>query len=569
MKKMFGSKVVSSATTMNSYGMGRQGGRNARAQQTLMKAMPRSHLSKYKPTWPPPTVAKLDGIGMRALTSTELSEWHARHALPDMNLSSLGNWWTFVHEPQYKNVQHQFLAATGSFDPNTLMALLQVYPYHVDTLNQVSEVFRMQGDNSNASDFTERVLFAIERAFPTNFNVLSGQCRLDFDRVENRSLWLALTRLITHLCMKGCWRTAFEYAKLMLSLDPLTDPYGALLWIDFLGVKAGQHDWIISAASQWPFNGAESANVIDCTSLPGIAYAKALSTYFKEKPTKQLDNTVEAFREAISGHPLVLELLRENGLLRLTQERDEKFKDVVKASEEHYEENANTHYHRNAALARVYYSHSHPLYRDPSVPLQEIVNKALDGMQLSKNDQVKRAQKNIDRKGLKSAAFPENVARHVIINNIADAKMHLPQHFSEGDAFDPVKPSTSSSGYDEEYFTGIRLRGEGGRSGGRETGGIMSFIESLLRGEFNLGDLGRMDPDMRVALEEQVNQLQEAGMPGGFGSEEYEEGEGGEEEDEEESESESGDDTPQNPGIMDRFARMFGANNNNNDNNVD
>ncbi len=29
-------------------------------------------------------------------------------------------------------------------DPNELMALLQVYPWHVDTLLQMSEVYRLQ-----------------------------------------------------------------------------------------------------------------------------------------------------------------------------------------------------------------------------------------------------------------------------------------------------------------------------------------------------------------------------------------------------------------------------------------
>jgi hypothetical protein len=36
-----------------------------------------------------------------------------------------------------------FLAKLMS-DPNELMALLQVYPWHVDTLLQMSEVYRLQ-----------------------------------------------------------------------------------------------------------------------------------------------------------------------------------------------------------------------------------------------------------------------------------------------------------------------------------------------------------------------------------------------------------------------------------------
>lgn len=35
-------------------------------------------------------------------------------------------------------------ADSGHSDPNELMALLQVYPWHVDTLLQMSEVYRLQ-----------------------------------------------------------------------------------------------------------------------------------------------------------------------------------------------------------------------------------------------------------------------------------------------------------------------------------------------------------------------------------------------------------------------------------------
>lgn len=35
-------------------------------------------------------------------------------------------------------------------DPNELMALLQVYPWHVDTLLQMSEVYRLQSGECDA-----------------------------------------------------------------------------------------------------------------------------------------------------------------------------------------------------------------------------------------------------------------------------------------------------------------------------------------------------------------------------------------------------------------------------------
>ena len=82
-------------------------------------------------------------------------------------------------------------------DPNELMALLQVYPWHVDTLLQMSEVYRLQSDIGAASDYAERALYAFDRCLMPAFNVSTGLCRLDFDRVENRPMFTALHRIIS------------------------------------------------------------------------------------------------------------------------------------------------------------------------------------------------------------------------------------------------------------------------------------------------------------------------------------------------------------------------------------
>ena len=98
-------------------------------------------------------------------------------------------------------------------DPNELMALLQVYPWHVDTLLSMSEVYRLQSgtglatverlnadsyaDIGTASDYAERALYAFDRCLIPTFSVSSGASRLDFDRVENRPMFMALHRIIS------------------------------------------------------------------------------------------------------------------------------------------------------------------------------------------------------------------------------------------------------------------------------------------------------------------------------------------------------------------------------------
>ena len=51
-------------------------------------------------------------------------------------------------------------------------------------------------------------------------------------------------KYIDILGRKGCSRTALEICKLLFSLDPLDDPYGALLRIDYYAVRARETDYI-------------------------------------------------------------------------------------------------------------------------------------------------------------------------------------------------------------------------------------------------------------------------------------------------------------------------------------
>ena len=50
--------------------------------------------------------------------------------------------------------------------------------------------------------------------------IASGKNRFDYARPENRPLFGALFRFALLSARRGCWRTALEQAKLLLSLDP-------------------------------------------------------------------------------------------------------------------------------------------------------------------------------------------------------------------------------------------------------------------------------------------------------------------------------------------------------------
>ena len=87
---------------------------------------------------------------------------------------------------------------------------------------------------------------------------------------------------------RGCPRTAFEYARLLVSLEPLSDPHGVYLHLDYLCVKAGLGDWLLDAWTVYrstPYE--DSGEYIDPSVLPGWSYARALILRAKEKEKKE------------------------------------------------------------------------------------------------------------------------------------------------------------------------------------------------------------------------------------------------------------------------------------------
>ena len=140
------------------------------------------------------------------------------------------------------------------------------------------------------------------------FTFTNGLNRLDFDWVENRPFFLALHRYVMYagstptrhhkrifsspcssdLQRRGVYRTAFEFARLLLSLDPWSDPHGAYLHLDFLAIKSGMHSWLLSffnifspVVSKTPPPSEEPeeprSNHAPVCAFPGWAYARALA----------------------------------------------------------------------------------------------------------------------------------------------------------------------------------------------------------------------------------------------------------------------------------------------------
>ncbi|KFY25608.1 hypothetical protein V493_04565 [Pseudogymnoascus sp. VKM F-4281 (FW-2241)] len=179
----------------------------------------------------------------------------------------------FVHDNAYEAVQNQFRVYVEMGDPQNLIGLLQRNPYHISLLLQVSKIAKDQSDHSLSNDLVERALFSFGRAATSLFatKISLGKARMDFARPENRELWLAGYHYIRSLTMKGTYRTAFEWAKLLLLLDLEDDPYCMRLVLHHLALRSHQFEWLIEALSRRMF--ADDKLFVEDLQLPSVALA--------------------------------------------------------------------------------------------------------------------------------------------------------------------------------------------------------------------------------------------------------------------------------------------------------
>ena len=68
----------------------------------------------------------------------------------------------------------------------------------------------------------------------------------------NRVFAECVVKYIDILGRKGCNRTALEFCKLFLCLDPMSDPYGILLRIDYYALRAKEAPFLLSFLERFP-----------------------------------------------------------------------------------------------------------------------------------------------------------------------------------------------------------------------------------------------------------------------------------------------------------------------------
>ncbi|KAJ7049627.1 transcriptional repressor TCF25-domain-containing protein [Mycena amicta] len=433
MRKFFGSKVV-------------QANKSGSAGPSRRSTTQRSQLTRPPLVWF--QTAPREGLSLRPLTEDELYSKGTRHSwdpTPDEK------WWTVEYSKKYKSVTLAFMTVVYSGDPNGFYSLLQQFPWHGDTLLQLAEVFRHREEYSQAVEYIDRALFSYERAFFGSFNFTTGLNRLDFDHIENRPFFLALHRQTTDLQRRGCVRTAFEFARLLLSLDPANDPHGALLHLDFLAVKTGMTEWLLEMfdlyAARRSSNQTKDARA-DPSLLPGWSYARALALRKSNDPEAGTKALVEAIRSFPSVVPLLadkLDVTLPNSIRGHPDFKIETDAKNLRAPE------ATLH-----LLSHLYAQRSAPLWKDESAWFVKTVTAEFAALPAS----LHATPRHQDFLSLyHNPNLRYSVYRHVMVLETTYRRLfaYIPADVLNAKTLqcDPLPPPTATTLYDNAFFDGV------------------------------------------------------------------------------------------------------------------
>lgn len=359
----------------------------------------------------------------------------------------------------------RFLRATRTLDPQHISQILRAHPYHLDSLLQLGEVAKMGGDVPLAADFVERALYCFECGAHTMFNVATGTCRLAYSHHPNRAVFIALFRHIGYVSNKGCWRTAFEVSKLLLSLNPDADPMGALLLIDYYALRASEHAYLQRLFAEWGV-----ARRLDW--LPNFAYSAALAEFSCALDTTDgrlgaATDTAAAdrlLRQALVRFPRVLPLLADRCRATL-HPRLLGHAIFQKPASPNRSEQCVRH------LSVLYTERAHPLWR-PAEVLEWAQRNALHIL-----DNLPEYEPQLDAARQRCRTHfpgtPLNVQRHTVLSEIQAAIALLPPEVREQSvlSYDPLPPPGNPSPYDQRLEQEARPEYRGGA--------VEAFLRSL------------------------------------------------------------------------------------------
>ncbi|XXG97814.1 hypothetical protein Hte_004127 [Hypoxylon texense] len=249
MRNLFGREAIAAAHTEEEQDQAR-----TRRQQhvlpervdleTFLKGQPGKSLSEVtlrrnpflagKENWPNATT---EGLTMEQIKEESEGDFVQRPGTVEFR---------FVHNNRYNDLEQSFWELIQRFEPLAVVYFLHNHPYHISSLIQASRIAKQDQNSALSADLCERALFTFGRISLSGFRqkLEQGKARLSFKRPENRQFWLAGYHYLKNLIMKGTYRTALEWCKLLLSINH-ADPYGIIHFIHPLAIRAHESRWFI------------------------------------------------------------------------------------------------------------------------------------------------------------------------------------------------------------------------------------------------------------------------------------------------------------------------------------
>ncbi|XP_050395527.1 transcription factor 25 [Patella vulgata] len=376
-------------------------------------------------------------IHQRTTRLAQPKDTWAPYSKTGLSMSLLENrrgyqYFDFDHNSAYQEVQFLFLDAVESLNPQDIVNLLHLHPYHIGGLIQLSEIFRMSEDMAAAAELIEKALYAFECAFHPLFSLTSGNCRLDYRKPENRGFFLCLYKHLLNVGQKGCYRTALELSKLLLSLDADDDPLCVLLCIDFYALRCEQYDFLIRLYQEWEAHR-------NLSQLPNFGFSISLAKFHLANTDEDLEKADELLQKSLMMYPGVLmPMLEKCGITP----------DLSVTGHTFFQHSAQTSQTESLKqLITLYVQRTFSCWKEPEVIswLERNVKHVLEKVD-SKQPCIEQYKQQRLRR---YQGTPRNILRHIILSEIKDVTANLPPELANTPvlSYDPLPPVDSFETY--------------------------------------------------------------------------------------------------------------------------
>lgn len=313
------------------------------------KTVKRYLFGRPKDAWGKPPSYVGGGLGCKELTPDVLEEERHSWTVPwPYNLDDSPTnqkWYTLTTSDTYQEQRYAYqdlLRQRSTEDPNALAMFVADHPHFAETLLQLSMVLYHVNDRDKGQDLLRRTMYIYEIALLSsvlpNNNSSDGSSMgevlpdvyIDSQRQPNHGLFATLFRIMQTSGMSGCFPSALATGRFLLSLDPLRDPMGVLLILDYYALSYRQSSVIIEnkvdRGAMFIKKLVESELIkvyykdqltdrdhcCELKDMPGWAYSYALALYrlansddyCQDELTQQLAD--DALIDAFTKFPLVL-----------------------------------------------------------------------------------------------------------------------------------------------------------------------------------------------------------------------------------------------------------------------